>query len=117
MPAYVAASALLTTGGVLLLRTAMRDVDELSAATVASLLGDPVFLAGFVLYALSFVTWLFALRRFQAVVIFPAFVGAGYAGVVLGGRLFLGESLSALRVAGILVILAGVALVSRRGAG
>ena len=113
MAAYVAASALLTTGGVLLLRRAMSGVDELSAGTLGSLLLEPAFLGGFVLYAASFVTWLLALRRYEAVVIFPAFVGAGYAGVVLGGRLFLGESLTVTRVAGIAVILAGVALVSR----
>lgn len=113
MAAYVAASALLTTGGVLLLRRAMSGVDELSAGTLGSLLLEPTFLGGFVLYAASFVTWLLALRRYEAVVIFPAFVGAGYAGVVLGGRLFLGESLTATRVAGIAVILAGVVLVSR----
>ena len=69
--------------------------------------------ARFVLYAASFVTWLLALRRFETVVIFPAFVGVNYVGVVLGGRFFLGESLSGLRLAGIVVILAGVVLVSR----
>jgi small multidrug resistance pump len=113
MAPYVAASALLTTGGVLLLRRAMSGVDELSAGTLGSLLLDPTFLAGFVLYAASFVTWLLALRRFEVVVIFPAFVAVNYAGVVLGARLFLGESLTAIRVAGIVVILAGVVLVSR----
>lgn len=113
MAAYVAASALLTTGGVLLLRKAMSDVDELSAGTLGSLLLTPAFLAGFVLYAASFVSWLLALRRYEAVVIFPAFVGAGYAGVVLGGRLLLGEPLTPACIAGIAVILAGVALVSR----
>jgi len=112
MAVYVAASALLTTGGVLLLRSALDDV-ELSPGALGSLVVEPAFLAGFFLYVGSFLTWLLALRRFEAVVIFPAFVGAGYAGVVLGGRIFLGESLTAIRVAGILVILAGVLLVSR----
>lgn len=112
MAVYVAASALLTTGGVLLLRSALDDV-ELSPSALGSLVLEPAFLAGFFLYVGSFLTWLLALRRFEAVVIFPAFVGAGYAGVVLGGRIFLGESLTATRVAGILVILAGVLLVSR----
>jgi multidrug transporter EmrE-like cation transporter len=111
--AYVVAYALLTTGGVLLLRTAMSDVDHISARTLGSLLVEPTFLMGFVLYAISFVTWLLALRRYEAVVIFPVFVGAGYAGVVLGGRIFLGESLTAIRVAGVVVIAVGVALVSR----
>jgi multidrug transporter EmrE-like cation transporter len=110
---YVATYALLSTGGVLLLRTAMKDVDQLSAASIRSLLVEPSFLLGFVLYALSFLTWLLALRRYEVVVIFPVFVAVGYACVVLGGYLFLGESLSASRLVGILVIFAGMALLFR----
>jgi multidrug transporter EmrE-like cation transporter len=109
----VASYALLSTGGVLLLRTALKDMDELSAASIRSLLAEPSFLLGFVLYALSFLTWLLALRRYEVVVIFPVFVAVGYACVVLGGYLFLGESLSAGRVVGILVIFAGMALLFR----
>ena len=110
---YVAAYALLSTGGVLLLRTALKDVDELSVASVRGLLTDPAFLFGFLLYALSFGTWLLALRRYDVVVIFPVFIAVGYACVVLGGYLFLGESLSASRIAGILVIFGGMALLFR----
>jgi len=110
---YVATYALLSTGGVLLLRAAMKDVDQLSAASIRSLLVEPSFLLGFVLYALSFLTWLLALRRYEVVVIFPVFVAVGYACVVLGGYLFLGESLSASRLVGILVIFAGMALLFR----
>jgi multidrug transporter EmrE-like cation transporter len=110
---YVASYALLSTGGVLLLRTALKDVDQLSAPSVRSLLVEPSFVLGFVLYALSFLTWLLALRRYEVVVIFPVFVAVGYACVVLGGYLFLGESLSATRVVGILVIFAGMALLFR----
>jgi multidrug transporter EmrE-like cation transporter len=110
---YVVSYALLSTGGVLLLRTALKDVDQLSAASIRSLLVEPSFLIGFALYALSFLTWLLALRRYEVVVIFPVFVAVGYACVVLGGYLFLGESLSASRVVGILVIFAGMALLFR----
>jgi multidrug transporter EmrE-like cation transporter len=110
---YVVSYALLSTGGVLLLRTALKDVDQLSAASIRSLLVEPSFLLGFALYALSFLTWLLALRRYEVVVIFPVFVAVGYACVVLGGYLFLGESLSASRVVGILVIFAGMALLFR----
>ena len=109
---YVAASALFTTGGVLLLRKALAGV-ELSSTALRSVLADPVFVVGFVLYVLSFLTWLLALRRFEAIAIFPAFVGTQFAGVVVGGYLFLGESLSVTRLVGIAVILAGVGLVAR----
>ena len=110
---YVASYALLSTAGVLLLRTALKDVDHLSVASLRSLVVDSSFLLGFVLYALSFLTWLLALRRYEAVVIFPVFVGVSYACVVVGAYLFLGESLSTPRVVGILVIFAGIALLLR----
>jgi multidrug transporter EmrE-like cation transporter len=110
--AYVAASALFTTGGVLLLRKALAGVD-LSPSAIRSVVVEPVFVIGFVLYVLSFLTWLLALRRYEATVIFPAFVGAQFAGVVLGGYLFLGESVTAPRLVGIAVILGGIALVAR----
>jgi multidrug transporter EmrE-like cation transporter len=111
--AYVAAYALLSTGGVLFLRSALRDVDELSLEAARHLLTNPYFLAGFLLYSLSFFTWLLALRRFEVVAIFPVFVGVGYACVVLGAYLFLDESLTASHATGILVILAGIALIAR----
>jgi small multidrug resistance pump len=110
--AYVAASALFTTGGVLLLRKALAGV-ELSSGEVRSVLVEPVFIVGFVLYVMSFLTWLLALRRYEATAIFPAFVGAQFAGVFLGGYLFLGESLTASKVIGAAVILAGIGLVAR----
>lgn len=110
--AYVAASAIFTTGGVLLLRKALAGV-ELTPGAVRSVLVEPVFIVGFVLYVASFLTWLLALRRYEAVAIFPAFVGAQFAGVVLGGYLFLGESLTATRLIGVAVILAGIGIVAR----
>lgn len=111
--AYVVASALFTTGGVLLLRRSLMDVEDLSPGSVRAVLLEPGFLVGFVLYALSFLTWLLALRRYEATAIFPAFVGAGYAGVVLGGYFFLGESLTASKTIGVVVILVGIGLVAR----
>jgi multidrug transporter EmrE-like cation transporter len=113
MPVYLAVYAILSTGGVLLLRTALKDLDEVSVATLKGLLAEPTFLVGFVLYALSFGTWLLALRRWEVVVAFPAFAGVGYACIVLGAYFFLGESLSPTRLAGILVIFAGMILLAR----
>ncbi|HMI99845.1 MAG TPA: SMR family transporter [Gaiellaceae bacterium] len=113
MAVYLAVYAVLSTGGVLLLRTALKDVDGLSVTSVKGLLAEPSFLLGFVLYAFSFGTWLLALSRWEVVVAFPAFAGVGYACIVLGAYFFLGESLSPTRLAGILVIFAGMLLLAR----
>jgi multidrug transporter EmrE-like cation transporter len=51
--------------------------------------------------------------RFEVVAILPVFVGVSYACVVIGAYFFLDESLTTLRATGILVILAGIALISR----
>ncbi len=110
---YVAAYAMLSTGGVLLLRSALDDLGPLSAGSVRGVIGEPRFLLGFALYALSFLAWLLALRRFEVTRIFPVFVGAGYCCVVLGAYAFLGEAVSLSRVLGIAVILAGILLVLR----
>lgn len=113
MAVYLAVYAVLGTGGVLLLRTALKDVDGISVVTVKGLLAEPSFLLGFVLYALSFLTWLIALARWEVVVAFPAFAGVGYACIVLGAYFFLGETLSPTRLAGIVVIFAGMILLVR----
>ena len=113
MAVYLVVYAVLGTGGVLLLRTALKDVDGISVATAKDLLAEPSFLLGFVLYALSFLTWLVALTRWEVVIAFPAFAGVGYACIVLGAYFFLGEALSPTRLAGILVIFAGMILLAR----
>lgn len=110
---YVVAYALLSTGGVLLLRSSLEDSAGFSTATIRTLLTEPRFLLGFAFYALSFLTWLLALRRYEVTRIFPVFIGAGYCAVVAGAAVFLGEELSLSRAAGIAVILAGILLVLR----
>lgn len=110
---YVAAYAALSAGGVLLLRSALGDESSLSTVSIRALAGDPRFVFGAVLYAASFLTWLAALRRYEVSRIFPVFVGVGYCAVVIGAYAFLGEHMTASRVAGIAVILAGVVLVVR----
>ena len=113
MAVYLAVYAVLGTGGVLLLRTALKDVDGISVATLKDVVTEPSFLLGFVLYALSFLTWLIGLTRWEVTVAFPAFAGVGYACIVLGAYFFLGESLSPTRLVGIVVIFAGLILLAR----
>lgn len=73
------------------------------------------FAAGFVLYGAGFLVWLWLLRRLPLSVAFPIAAGALIATTVLGGYLFLGESLVVVQVIGIALILAGIVLVFSRG--
>jgi multidrug transporter EmrE-like cation transporter len=110
---YVISATVFSTCGVLLLRSSVSGLDELTAANVRALALEPRFVGGFGLYALSFLVFLLALRSHEVVQIFPIFVGAGYCGVVLGAYLFLDEPLTGTRLAGIAVIFAGIVILSR----
>lgn len=95
----------LSTSGLLLLRTGLRDDGGL-----ADFVRDPRVLIGAVLYAFSFLTWLFALRRHELSLVYPMFIGTGYVTIVLASALFLDESLGAARLAGIALVGVGLLL-------
>jgi multidrug transporter EmrE-like cation transporter len=106
--------ALVGTAGVLLLRSSMRGTTEHSGAAQAhELMREPRFVAGVAPYALSFGTWLLALRRYEVVQVFPIFVGAGTGAVVLGGHIVLGEELSLTMTCGAISVLVGIVLLMR----
>ena len=105
--AYLVAYAVLSTAGVLLLRRALGD------ATFAEALADPRFYAGAAGYALSFGTFLLALRSFEVLTVFPVFLSVTYAGIAVAAPIFLGEDLTATRVAGLAFVGAGLILLTR----
>jgi multidrug transporter EmrE-like cation transporter len=110
---YTVAYVMLSTAGLLLLRSTLGSNDDTGGSQLSTLLSDPAFLIGACLYGISFLTWMLALRRFAITTVYPLFIGSGYAAVTLGSLVFLGESLSALRAFGIVLIGAGVLLLVR----
>jgi drug/metabolite transporter (DMT)-like permease len=77
--------------------------------------GAPLLWCGVGAYVIEFITWLFVLSLAPLSLVFPA-ASLSYVGVVLGGRLVLGETVSRRRWLGTLVITAGVMLVCATGA-
>jgi drug/metabolite transporter (DMT)-like permease len=73
---------------------------------------QPWVLLGLALYGLGALLWLLVLSRLELGVAYP-FVALGFLLTMLLGILVLGEQVSSLRVTGTLLIIAGVALVSR----
>jgi drug/metabolite transporter (DMT)-like permease len=73
---------------------------------------EPRILAGTGCYALSLVLWVMALSRTEVSVMYPM-VSIGFALNALLAWWLLGEALSVQRIAGIAVIMVGVALVAR----
>jgi multidrug transporter EmrE-like cation transporter len=69
---------------------------------------------GFLLYALGACLWLVILRNYPLSLAFPIAAGALIVGTTLVGIVFLGESLSAVQVAGAGLIFLGIALLASR---
>ena len=104
---YTVVYVTLATTGLVLLRRSLAD------ASFADILLEPGFYLGFAFYAASFVTFLFSLRRFEVLTVYPVFSGLAYVSVTVAAVWVLGEHLSAARVAGIVLVGAGVALLVR----
>jgi len=74
----------------------------------------PLLWAGIGAYAIEFFVWLEALSRAPLSLLFPA-AALAYCGVVLAGKVVLGETVSRRRWLGTLVITLGVMLVAIAG--
>lgn len=73
---------------------------------------NPAIIAGLSCYVISVVIWMAVLSRVEVSIAYPM-VSIGYIIAAIAGWYFFGESLSTMRVAGILVIILGVYMVSR----
>ena len=73
---------------------------------------DPRILGGIACYAVSLVAWILALSKTPVSVAYPM-VSLGFALNALLAWWLLGEALNVQRIAGIAVIMVGVALVAR----
>ncbi|MBE3577838.1 MAG: EamA family transporter [Limnochordales bacterium] len=111
----IAISILLGAFGQLSLKkgiTVFGSVDKLSPGCIISMLTQPFVAAGLLLYAVSAVLWLVVLSRVELSTAYPM-LSLGYVLVVLLSWLFFRESLSLIKVLGVLLICAGVALIGR----
>jgi drug/metabolite transporter (DMT)-like permease len=73
---------------------------------------SPGILLGLVLYAASTLLWLLILARAELSYAYP-FISIGFVVTLLYGWLALGEAVSMTRLAGVILIIAGVFAVSR----
>jgi drug/metabolite transporter (DMT)-like permease len=73
---------------------------------------NPYVLAGVASYGFSTIFWLVLLSRVELSYAYPA-LSMGYVLITLVSALLLGEQVSAMRWAGVFVIVAGVILVTR----
>ncbi len=104
-------SAVLAAGSNLLLRHAMSSFADDAAGALAIFVMaalTPAVLVGLGGYALSQLLWLNVLTEARLGAAFPVFVGGTFVIVMAGSALFLGESLTLTRLAGALLVAAGI---------
>lgn len=73
---------------------------------------DPLVIGGLMLYFVAAAVWLFVLSKVDVSLAYP-FVALGFVLTAVFGRLLFHEALSPARIAGILLICGGVALLAR----
>jgi multidrug transporter EmrE-like cation transporter len=113
----ILASLMLGASAQLLLRKGMLVMAAQSPATnvvalVSSVVTNPWLWIGLFCYGASMGPWLFVLSRLPVSVAYPM-VSMGYIIAALMGWLFLNESVTPFRIAGILLICVGVAVIAR----
>ena len=74
---------------------------------------QPMFLAGVLFYGLAALVWFRVISQQPLTTAYPLLVSLTFVMVTIGAATFFGERISAIKIAGMLVILSGVVLVSR----
>lgn len=112
-------SVALSSGSQILLKHGMVSADMQAAIStskpldiVLHALMTPAVMLGLVCFGLSAVAWLFVLARIPLSSAYP-FVSLGICVTVLAGYAIFGETLSAGKIAGVALIIAGIMLVGR----
>lgn len=83
-------------------------------AKVLGLLTSPFVLLGLTLYGFGAVLWLFALRQLDLSLAYP-FVAMSFVMIVLSGIFVFNEPVNPSRLAGIVLIVAGLVVMARGG--
>jgi len=105
---YVAANV----GGLILSSLALRGSGHVGVRDVPDLLKRPEVLVGGGLYVLSFALWLYLLSLDEVSVVYPLAIGCAYTGSVVCSIVVLDESISSLKIAGLLLVGLGIMLVT-----
>jgi multidrug transporter EmrE-like cation transporter len=111
--------AMVSAAGLALMKTSFTET-SLHWSSLSSLLHDAMplirnfkFIIGIVLYLGGFVLWLRILIERPLSYAFPIASGALYVAIIFAVYLFIGETISYVRLIGIALILSGIILVGR----
>ncbi len=109
-------SVLLNCAAQLCIRKGMLIIGEVEMSSIVRSLGIMItnlwLWGAMISYAVSILLWIVVLSKVEVSFAYP-FLSIGYVVAALVGYYFFGESLSLIRVAGIIIICVGVYLISR----
>ncbi len=113
----VVLSAGLSATGNLLIKGAIKAMGGFNPGgqvvqSIFHLFTNPGIVVGLALYLVGFVLWAKVLSTTDISTAYPIFISLAFAAVVLGSRVFFNESLTLVKLAGIIVIAAGIIVVS-----
>ena len=115
----VVLSAVCTAVANLMMRRGVLNIGhfQLSAgamkAQVLALAQQPLFVIGFLLYGVAALIWFRVLASEPLSSSYPMLVSLTFLLVTVGAMLVFGEKMNALKIAGLVVILGGILMVSR----
>lgn len=117
--AYVIVAAGLSATGNLIIKNAARAMGGLNlggshlAQSLFHLFTNPGIVVGLGLYLVGFVLWAKVLSMVDISSAYPIFISLAFVIVVVGSRVFFGESLNLVKLLGIAIIALGIIVVSR----
>ena len=115
----IAPTVLFAVYGQLITRWRVREIAQQIAPEASRMsrarryLGDPYILSGYGSAVAGSLAWFFVMEQQPLAVAFPVYVGATVLLVALASVQLFGESLTASRVIGMVLIIAGIALGAR----
>jgi multidrug transporter EmrE-like cation transporter len=115
----VLVSAVLTMGANLLMRHGLLAVGGLNIGAdgirglFERLVTSAAFMTGVIFYGAAAIVWFKVLSIAEVSTSYPILVGLTFTLVTVGAVLFFNETINPLKVAGIVVILAGIIMISR----
>lgn len=112
---FVALSTVFGIAGQLLLKRGMGSIGKSTtdgASMIKRIVLSPWVVGGLVIYGLGVINWLIALSSFELSYVYP-FASLSYIGIIIGSYFIFRERVTAMRVMGIAVIIAGVLISSQ----
>ncbi len=94
-----------------LLRADSTDIQNLQLfARILKYLSDPIIVSAYMAALLASFVWLYVITKLPLVVAFPVYIGITFSLVVIGGWYFLSESITAMRLVSVFLILSGIVI-------